>query len=48
MAGDDAGFATGAFIEFDLEGVLFALAGFFKGDEVFVEVGAEFVVVVRF
>ena len=48
MAGDKAGFAAGAFIEFDLEGVLFALAGFLEGDEVFVEVGAEFMVVVGF
>jgi len=40
VAGDDAGFAAGAFVEFDLEGVLFAFAGFFEGDEVFEEVGA--------
>ena len=48
VAGHDAGFAAGAFIEFDLEGVLFALAGFFEGDEVFVEVGAGFAAVVGF
>ena len=46
VAGHDAGFAAGAFVELDLEGVLFAVAGFFEWDEVFVEVGAEFVVVV--
>lgn len=40
MAGDDAGFAAGAFVEFDLEGVLFSLTGFFEGDEVFEEIGA--------
>jgi len=40
VAGDDAGFAAGAFIEFDLEGVLFAFAGFFERDEVFEEVGS--------
>jgi len=48
VAGDDAGFAAGAFVELDLEGVLLSRAGFFEGDEVFVEVGTEFVVVVRF
>lgn len=40
VAGDDASFATGTFIKFDLEGVLFAVAGFFEGDKVLKEVGA--------
>ena len=46
VAGNDTGFAAGAFVEFNLEGVLFTLAGFFERDEVLVEIGAEFVVVV--
>ena len=48
MAGNDAGFAAGAFVEFDLEGVLLALAGFFERNEVFEKIGAEFVSVVFF
>ena len=39
MAGGDAGFARGAFVEGDLEGVLFAFTGFGKGDEVAVVPG---------
>lgn len=34
MTSRDAGFAGGAFVEGDFEGVLFAFAGFGKGDEV--------------
>ena len=48
MTGDDAGFAAGAAVEGDFKGVLFPGLGFFEGDEVFVEVGAEVALVVLF
>lgn len=48
VAGCDAGFATCAFVELDLKGVLFTPGRLFEGDEMFVKVGAEFMVVVGF
>jgi hypothetical protein len=36
VAGYDAGLTTGAFVQFDLKGVLFSLRWLFEGDEMFV------------
>lgn len=39
MAGGDAGLATGAAVERNFEGILFAAAGFGEGDEAAIVVG---------
>ena len=46
MAGHQTGFAPGAFVEFDLKGVLFARNGFLERDEMFEKIGAPVVAIV--
>ena len=48
VAGDDAGFTAGAFVEFDLEGVLFPFNWFFQRDEVSEKIGAVVATIVLF
>lgn len=48
VAGDDAGFTASAFVEFDLESVLFSFVWFFERDEVLEEIGAGVAAIVFF